>query len=263
MEDNSFGDLGQDPSFGSDVDRTNDRRASDRYRSVCRIARVTRRDDSGLWRVRNISDDGLMLSADVAVNVGETLDIALSETVRVTGRVVWADRGRCGVAFDAKIDVAATLRALAAEQRSENYRALRLPVAAEAILMLGTQSLPIDLIDISPQGAGYLCNARLDPASELDLVLPGAELRRRAIVRWTSGNRGGLWFTQPLDRTDLESIARFGSTPERQPDGALAGRIRSRGFVNAAFSAWTDLRGGIAATRSSLSGRSIRRRGDG
>lgn len=41
-----------------------DRRGAGRYRTLCRIAAVRRADDIGLWRVRNISNEGLMLSAD-------------------------------------------------------------------------------------------------------------------------------------------------------------------------------------------------------
>ncbi len=201
-----------------------DRRGSDRFRAVCRVARVTRGGDSGLWRVRNISDDGLMLAADIAVTVGEPIEIALSESVTLTGKIVWSDPGRCGVAFFRRVDAAAILRTLADEQRTEGYRALRLPVAAEAILMLDGAACAIDLVDISQQGAGFRFESALDPGRELDLVLPGGELRRRALVRWAQGPRGGLWFTQPLDRTDLESIARLagthGSAPPLRPGGA-------------------------------------------
>src|SRR3546814_6238710 len=38
-------------------------------------------DLAGLWRVRNISDRGMMLAADVPIAVGEKLEIALSDTV--------------------------------------------------------------------------------------------------------------------------------------------------------------------------------------
>lgn len=47
------------------------------------------------------------------------------------------------------------------------------------------------------------------PGLELELLLPGGELKRRALVRWGQGRRGGLWFTHPLDRADLESMRRF------------------------------------------------------
>ena len=95
-----------------------DRRGAERYRTVCRIARVQRADDVGLWRVRNISDNGLMLAADTPATVGETLDIALSETTTIRGTVIWAGAGRCGVAFDRPIDAAEVLRGLADEQRA-------------------------------------------------------------------------------------------------------------------------------------------------
>jgi len=66
---------------------------------------------------------------------------------------------------------------------------------------------PIDLVDISQQGAGFRYDRRLNPGTELDLILPGGDLSRRALVRWSRGERGGLWFTQQLDRAALESIA--------------------------------------------------------
>lgn len=186
-----------------------DRRGSGRFRTVCRVARVRRADDAGLWRVRNISNDGLMFAADVAVGVGEALEIALSENIILTGTVVWTDHGRCGVAFDEPIDAAVTLRALAAEQRAEGYRALRLPIAVEAIVTLSGDARAIDLVDISQSGAGFVYDRPLEPGTELDLLLPGGELRRHALVRWSRANRGGIWFTRPLDRADLETLAAF------------------------------------------------------
>lgn len=186
---------------------TSDRRGAERYRTVCRIARVQRADDAGLWRVRNISNEGLMLAADTPTTVGETLDISLSETTTLRSTVIWAERGFCGVAFDRPIDAAAVLRGLADEQRAEGYRALRLPVEIEAIIALPHDSRPIDLVDISQQGAGFRYDRVLDPGTEVDLILPGGDLRRRALVRWSRGLRGGLWFTQQLDRAALESIA--------------------------------------------------------
>ncbi|MBB6428145.1 PilZ domain-containing protein [Sphingopyxis sp. JAI128] len=203
-----------------DIREVHERRGSSRYRAIRRIARVTRNDDDGLWLVRNISDDGLQLAANVSVTVGEAVAIALSETISVHGRIVWAQGGRCGVIFDGKIDAAATLKALASEQRAEGYRALRLPIEAEAIMILRDGSHPIDLVDISQQGAGYVCDALLKAGHEIDLVLPGGEQRRRALIRWSRGKRGGLWFTQPLDRMVLESIARFGDVAGVRTEGS-------------------------------------------
>lgn len=184
-----------------------DRRGAERYRTVCRIVRVERAGDVGLWRVRNISNEGLMLAADTPAVIGETIDISFSDTMTLRGTVKWAKQGRYGVAFDRPIDAAGALRDLAAEQRAEGYRALRLPVEIEAIVALRNDARPIDLVDISQQGAGYRYDRVLEPGAEVDIILPGGELRRRALVRWSREFRGGLWFTQQLDRADLESIA--------------------------------------------------------
>lgn len=187
-----------------------DRRGADRYRTVWRIAKVMRNGDAGLWRVRNMSDRGMMLAADVPISVGEALEIALSDTVVVRGKVVWAEGGRCGVAFDIEVDVADVLKRLAAEQRATGYRQPRLPVDTMAEVITGEGSSRIGLVDLSQHGAGFVHDGHLEVGKELDLVL-AADIKRRAIVRWSRGKRGGLWLTQPLDRADLESIRRFES----------------------------------------------------
>lgn len=198
-----------DPVEEQNPGATGDRRGGDRYRTVWRIAKVTRNGDAGLWRVRNMSDRGMMLAADVPITVGEKLEIALSETVTIRGKVVWSDGGRCGVSFDTEVDVADVLKQLAAEQRAMGYRQPRLPVHSQAQIVAddGT-ACNVELVDLSQHGAGFVHDGHFEVGKELDLVLAGG-VRRRAIVRWAREGRGGLWLTQPLDRADLESIRRF------------------------------------------------------
>jgi hypothetical protein len=185
-----------------------DRRGGDRYRTVWRIAKVIRNGDAGLWRVRNISDRGMMLAADVPIAVGEKLEIALSDTVVICGEVVWSDAGRCGVSFDKEVDVADVLKQLAAEQRGAGYRQPRLPVKTQAQAVTEEATTSIELVDLSQNGAGFVHDGHLEVGKEFDLILAG-DVKRRAIVRWSRAGRGGLWLTQPLDRADLESIHRF------------------------------------------------------
>lgn len=199
-----------DPVEEQDVVATSDRRGADRYRTVWRIAKIIRNGDAGLWRVRNISDRGMMLAADVPISVGERLEIALSDTVTLMGEVVWSDQGRCGVAFDQEVDVADMLKQLAAEQRATGYRQPRLPVHTQAQAVTDAGTSRIELVDMSQNGAGFIHDGHLEVGKEFDLILAGG-VKRRAIVRWSRAGRGGLWLTQPLDRADLESIRRFES----------------------------------------------------
>lgn len=204
MSDPRFVKPAHEPAIGSE----NDRRGGDRYRTVWRIAKVVRDGDVGLWRVRNMSDRGMMLAADVPITVGEHLEIALSDAVSVKGTVVWSEGGRCGVAFDEEVDVADVLKRLAAEQRASGYRQPRLPVHSKAQVVTENGTSDIELADLSQSGAGFVHAEHLEVGKEVELILPGG-VRRKAIVRWARGGSGGLWLTQPLDRQDLESIRHF------------------------------------------------------
>jgi PilZ domain len=204
MSDPRFVKPAHEPAIGSEQDR----RGGDRYRTVWRIAKVVRDGDVGLWRVRNMSDRGMMLAADVPITVGEHLEIALSDAVSVKGKVVWAEGGRCGVAFDQEVDVADVLKRLAAEQRASGYRQPRLPVHSKAQVVTENGTSDIELADLSQSGAGFVHGENLEVGKEIELILAGG-VRRKAIVRWARGGRGGLWLTQPLDRHDLESIRHF------------------------------------------------------
>ena len=206
MNQRRLSDPVEEQQSGADIDR----RGGDRYRTVWRIAKVMRNGDAGLWRVRNISDKGMMLAADVPIAIGEKLEIALSDTVVIRGEVVWSDAGRCGVSFDKEVDVADVLKQLAAEQRGTGYRQPRLPVSTQAQAVTDDGTNSIELVDLSQNGAGFIHDGHLEVGKELDLILAGG-VKRRAIVRWSRAGRGGLWLTQPLDRADLESIRRFES----------------------------------------------------
>jgi hypothetical protein len=200
-----------DTGAGEGLAAPGERRGTGRFRSLCRIARVTRAGDAGLWRVRNISDEGMMLAADVPMALGERIEIALSDSEYMQADVIWVDAGRCGVRFVHAVDAGALLGRLAEEQRTAGYRAPRLSLEAAAVLKLAEGPRAIELVDISHNGAGFLYKGRLKPEETLDLVMAGGAIERRAIIRWARSGRGGLWFTQPLDRSDLESVHRFRS----------------------------------------------------
>lgn len=185
-----------------------DRRNGSRHCTVYRIAAVERTGDAGFWRVRNISDSGMMLAASVEVTPGERLQIALSDTARLTGKVVWAENGRCGVAFDAPINSAQLLKQLAAEQKTSGYRAPRLAVRSHATIVTKEGSQEVEVVNLSHQGAGLVHDGDIMVGTKLEIVLAGG-IRRRGIVRWSRKGQSGVWLTAPLEQADLESIRRF------------------------------------------------------
>lgn len=188
-----------------EVEAEVDRREGQRLRAVCRIAKILRVDDAGLWMVRNISDGGMMLTTSVPVTPGEDITIVLAERTTIEGQVSWVEDGKCGVTFFEEIDGEQVLRELAEEMASGKHRALRVEIETDALARLDHRLKPIQLVNLSQHGAGIVHDGSVDAGMRLDLLLVGG-IRREAIVRWSHANRAGLWLTSPLERAQLESI---------------------------------------------------------
>ena len=181
-----------------------DKRDDQRIRTVCRFAKILRVDDAGLWLVRNISNGGMMLSTQAEVETGERIVVAFSDTIQLDARIVWAKDGKCGVAFETDVDGPALLKKLAAEQQARSYRQPRIPVTTTGHVVLPSGWQPIELTNLSQQGAGFVHDGSVKVGMQLELVL--GPIMRKAVVRWSRGEQGGLWLTTPIDRSIMESI---------------------------------------------------------
>lgn len=185
-----------------------DRRAEQRLRTVFWIGKVTSDHDVGLWRIRDISDGGMMLETNVEVVPGECLTIALSDRLAVTGTVAWARDGRCGIRFDEPIACDAMFCELAAERRALKYRPPRLPVSRSAIAYCEHGLQVVRVVNISQHGIGLAHDGRLKVGTRLKLVLENG-LERRGVVRWSIDGHSGLLLTDPFCATQLESSNLF------------------------------------------------------
>ena len=185
-----------------------DRRSSPRYRTIFRVAQVTRAHDVGLWRIRNISDEGMMMLAAVPVQEGEKVSIALSDRVSLSATVRWWDGHACGVLFDEPIDCAALLEALAEEQRAATHRPLRLPVSRRALAYCDRGLHTIHLHDISQHGAGFSHDGCFRPGMATKLHFETGD-EYRGVVRWNQDGRAGIFLVEPIPCERLESALRF------------------------------------------------------
>ncbi|HEX5182858.1 MAG TPA: PilZ domain-containing protein [Allosphingosinicella sp.] len=185
-----------------------ERRAGPRIHTIFRLARVTRDGDAGLWRVCNISNEGVMLLTGLPVAPGERLTIALSDAFTVKAKVVWAKDGRCGATFDRPIECDTLLQRLAAEQRAEGYRALRLDVDARAIAFCEDGMHSVRVFNISRQGVGVAHKGCFSPGIPTKLMFPGGN-EHRGVVRWSDEGRAGIFLIDPLPCDQLESVSRI------------------------------------------------------
>lgn len=184
-----------------------DRRTSPRVRTVCLVVKVNRGGKAAILRARNVSDDGMMLSTPVPLDVGERVLINLSEKLAVHGTVLWADNERCGVQFARPIDSADLLRA-AEEQKRVDRRggAQRLATMRLATTYAENGIRAVRITNVSHRGMGLAHDGSLKRGMLLKLVVESG-LERGAAVRWSEDGRAGIRLMDPLTCEELAGAA--------------------------------------------------------
>lgn len=184
------------------ITRLPERRRGPRLRTVYRIAMVRSGDRIGLWRVHNISDHGLMLAGGSA-RAGDRLDISLSETKTLSGSVMWAADGRCGVQFYVPIDCASLLRHLVAERRAPAYRPPRLALAAPAVVHADHGASHVQIVNLSQQGMGIAHDGEFHPGMTAKIQMPdGTEYRGR--ICWPDAERASVQLREIIPAERLQ-----------------------------------------------------------
>jgi hypothetical protein len=193
-----------------------DRRASPRLRTVCFDAIVERNGASGLFRVRNVSDTGIMLNTHVPLEVGESVTIVLADQVAVPGTVIWGNERCCGVQFERAIDSAALLRAEALWKRGDRRGgALRLAAMRLATSYGDNGIRAVKVVNASHRGMGLAHDGTLEPGMELKLTVDNG-IERTAMVRWSRAGRAGVRLLEPLSCQELERVASYDRIASRR-----------------------------------------------
>jgi len=182
-----------------------DRRAAPRFHTVCFDVKVNRGGRVGLFRARNISDEGVMLATHVALPVGERVLLGLSERIAVRGTVLWGNERCCGVQFERPIDCATLLREGAEHKRDDRRAALRLPATRLATTYAENGIRAVRVLNASHRGLGLAHDGSLGTGMLLKLIVETG-IAREAAVRWSSGGRAGVRLTEPLTCAELERL---------------------------------------------------------
>lgn len=182
-----------------------ERRSEQRLRTVYRVARVTAGGDQGLAKVRNLSDEGVMLSLSLPACRGTPIAIELAEGCSLRGTIVWRNGDYCGVKLSDPIDSAKTLKRLYEERYAGDYRPLRLPFGKTVPITCEDRTQFVRLRDISQSGLKIVHRGGFSPGLPVKILL-GGDLERRGIVRWSRDGTAGIWLTENLSVADLGSL---------------------------------------------------------
>ena len=188
--------------------RPEERRRADRIITVYRIARISTGSDAGLCRVLNISDSGLMLMSSLAVEPGDPILVSLSETIQVSGEVVWCEGARLGVCFLTPIDAAAILSSLALSRQSGAERPTRLPTNTKAVAVTPYRTGAVTLRNISQQGMQLTHDGSFTVGLPVKVILRNG-LERRGVVKWSKDKVAGLSLLEPISHHELESASKL------------------------------------------------------
>jgi len=99
--------------------RRSDRRADQKRLRLVISANLLASGKTAKMVVSNVSAGGLGGRCDIALPVGERVDINLSSIGCLSGEVIWSDGRRFGIEFDTPIDPAAVLPTHILETRAE------------------------------------------------------------------------------------------------------------------------------------------------
>lgn len=204
--------MGLEDEVNSSPIAQGDRRKSERQHTICRVARVRTDTDEGMVRVRNLSNEGMMLRLSLPVSLGEILNIQLSESVSVKGEVIWTNGPDCGVKLTKAVDSRALLKRLAEQGSTKEGRALRLPVSTKAVVasQKGTRTVMVD--DISQRGMKIQHDGSFSPGLQVKISLPNG-LQRRGVVRWSHEGIAGILLLEPFTPDELGSAHNLKSGP--------------------------------------------------
>jgi hypothetical protein len=186
------------------ADPFQDRRRSDRHAVVTQVAKI--RLSSGreeLCLLRDISAGGLKADVYIPLGPGDHLDIELRTAHSVGCRIVWANEGTIGVAFDEPIPAAAILAHCAFNDHGGgNLRPPRLKANMRGLLRIDAASSAVTISNISQAGLQIEAPAPFKSGTACTIVLPGLAARAATICWWRDGC-AGLMLDEAIDYADF------------------------------------------------------------
>lgn len=181
-----------------------------RLSTVNRVARLRLASETGLAKVHALSNDCIELSSIMDLQIGQVIQLDLSERVSATATVATKDRNRYSLAFEHRVNCAELLRQLVAEARSDRGRPLRLAagrISARGRSVKGVHQLELD--DISQRGMKVRHDGSLQAGLRLEIDLPNGR-KCHGIVRWAKKSSAGLQLVDTLSVDDLGAVSCLG-----------------------------------------------------
>ena len=196
-------ETGLGEAAGSDSTTGRERRLAQRVTPIFRTAKLVAGDIEIPCIVRDASNSGVMVQLFGTLPEGGAHVLELSNGERFAADPVWIDARYAGLHFHDPIELN---RLLALSLGKYPKRQLRLRTRAQASILLGEETFPAAIENVSQQGAKISCNAHF-AINQLVRVETGIVPTLYAKVRWRKQPDYGLVFERVLEFEELGSFA--------------------------------------------------------
>ena len=179
-----------------------ERRRQERQLTILRVGIIEVEGRRELCLIRNVSAGGLMVHVYTAVSPEQRVVVELKSNQRIDGRVVWAENGNAGIAFEERIDIAALLANPPQLANGWRPRLPRVEIDCLATLRVGAETRWVQVRDVSQGGVKVETDEPIQPGTQVVVTmehfrpLPGT-------VRWNGGGGCGIAFNQLVPFDDL------------------------------------------------------------
>lgn len=179
-----------------------DRRKQNRHIAMLRLAKIKSGSGEGWGFIKNLSATGMMVEVHPKFELGDTVTALLSGDQELTGTVRWRKKALAGIEFLTPIDIAKVLSKPTEASQGRIPRLPRVEMKHPINLHQGSRLIHADICDISPAGLCVRTDFTFEIGKKLRLSVPDL-LDINGIVRWQSGDRVGIVFSQRLPLDDL------------------------------------------------------------
>ena len=179
-----------------------ERRRQERQLTILRVGTLELEGRRELCLIRNVSTGGLMAHVYTDLRSDQPVVVEFKSNQRIAGRVVWAENGNAGIAFDAPVDIAELLANPPQLANGWRPRLPRVEVDRLATLRVGAETHWVQLRDVSQGGAKLETDAPVEPGAQA--VLTMEHFRPvHGTVRWRRDGACGIAFNQLIPFEDL------------------------------------------------------------
>jgi hypothetical protein len=184
------------------VQADEDRRKQNRHIAMLRLAKIKAESGEGWGFIKNLSATGMMVEVHPKFELGDSVSALLTEDQELTGTVRWRKQALAGIEFSKPIDIAKVLSKPTEASQGRVPRLPRIEMKHPINLYQGSRLIPADICDISPAGICVRTDFVFEIGKSLRLSVPEL-LDINGTVRWQSGDRVGIIFSQRLPLNDL------------------------------------------------------------